>query len=86
MLAFKRNGYQSYDLSLTDAQEMVLYGGFWRMSRRYWKTGVGELRRSLSKRAFVRALQRLIPELGMTDLHRAGAGFERRPSNRPAPS
>ncbi|VUZ84872.1 L-2-hydroxyglutarate oxidase LhgO [Candidatus Methylomirabilis lanthanidiphila] len=74
VLAFKRNGYQSYDLSLTDAQEMVLYGGFWRMSRRYWKTGVGELRRSLSKRAFVRALQRLIPELGMTDLHRAGAG------------
>lgn len=74
VLAFSRKGYHPWDFSLADVREMASYGGFWRMSRRYWKTGVGELHRSLSKRAFVKALQRLIPELGPDDLHQAGAG------------
>lgn len=74
VLALKRHGYNRFSFSLADACEMAAYGGFWRMSARYWKTGLGELHRSFSKRAFVRALQKLIPELGDDDIRPAGAG------------
>jgi L-2-hydroxyglutarate oxidase len=53
---------------------MATYGGFWRMVRKYWKTGLGELYRTLSKKAFVKALQKLIPEVRPEDLDPAGAG------------
>ena len=41
--------------------ELFAYPGFWRMAARYWRMGFYELYRSLSKAAFVRALQRLVP-------------------------
>jgi L-2-hydroxyglutarate oxidase LhgO len=44
------------------------------MSRRHWKTGLGETYRSLSKRVFVRDLQRLVPEMQGKDLAPGGAG------------
>lgn len=74
VLALKREGYRLRDVSPRDTMRMAAYGGFWRMVRKYWKTGVGELYRSLSKKAFVRALQRLVPELRPEDIVPAGAG------------
>lgn len=74
VLAFQREGYRKTSFSLADALDTFLYSGFQRMAIRYWKMGFGEFYRSLSKAAFVRALQRLIPELGLGDLHPAGAG------------
>jgi L-2-hydroxyglutarate oxidase len=53
---------------------MMGYRGFWRMAWKYAGTGMGELVRSFSKRAFLHALQRLIPELQMEDIQRAGSG------------
>ena len=44
------------------------------MARKYWKTGFGEFHRSFSKRAFLSALRRLIPELELEDLQPGGAG------------
>jgi L-2-hydroxyglutarate oxidase len=74
VLALKREGYGWTSFSLRDLLNMAFYGGFWRMISRYWKTGLGELHRSLSKPAFLRALQELLPELRLADLHPAGAG------------
>jgi L-2-hydroxyglutarate oxidase len=74
VLAFSRNGYGRFSLSGRDAFGMACYAGFWRLCRRHLRAGIGELHRSLSKRAFVRALQRLLPELGASDLVRHGAG------------
>jgi L-2-hydroxyglutarate oxidase len=74
VLAFKREGYRHRDVSLRDVLDTATYGGFWRLSLKYWRMGAGEFYRSLSKRAFVGALQRLIPELDMDDVHRGGAG------------
>src|SRR5690606_21265952 len=48
--------------------------GFHRLAAKYWRTGAGEIYRSFSKAAFVRALQRLLPELREEDLKPAGAG------------
>lgn len=74
VLAFKREGYKMSDISLRDLFEYGTYGGFWLMALKYWKMGFGEFYRSFNKAAFVKALQRLLPELGMDDIHRTGAG------------
>lgn len=74
VLAFRREGYRLGSFSLRDLLEMASYAGFWRLCGRYWKMGLEEFHRSLSKSAFVRSLQRLIPELRAADVHPAGAG------------
>ncbi|GIV66295.1 MAG: hydroxyglutarate oxidase [Bellilinea sp.] len=74
VLAFKREGYKLSDISITDILTYATFIGFWRMGLKYWRMGFEEFYRSLSKRAFVSALQKLIPDLGMNDVHRSGAG------------
>lgn len=74
VLAFRREGYRRSSFSVADSVEMFGYGGFWRMAARYWRMGIGEMYRSFSKAAFVRALQALVPELTPRDIRRAGAG------------
>lgn len=74
VLAFKREGYRWEDFSAKDTLKMFSYLGFWKMVSKYWKTGLGEMYRSISQEAFVKALQRLVPELRLQDVHRAGSG------------
>ena len=74
VLAFKREGYKKTSFSVKDTLETFTYGGFLRLIRPYWKMGLGEMARSLSKEAFVKALQRLIPELRSDDVFPGGAG------------
>jgi L-2-hydroxyglutarate oxidase len=74
VLAFRREGYRRLSFSFRDFLQMMGYRGFWRMAWKYGGTGMGELVRSFSKRAFLHALQRLIPELQMEDIKRAGSG------------
>ena len=59
---------------MRDTLETAAYIGWWRMARKYWKTGFGECHRSLSKPAFLRALQKLLPELQLSDLTPGGSG------------
>ncbi len=74
VLAFRREGYRMGQVSGRDLVEMATSRGFWKMARRFWKTGAAEFYRSLSHRAFWLALRRLVPEVGFHDLVRAGAG------------
>jgi L-2-hydroxyglutarate oxidase len=74
VLAFRREGYRFVDFSARDMLELAGYRGFWKMARRFWWTGLGEMYRSLSRRAFWLALRRLIPEVSFHDLVPAGAG------------
>jgi L-2-hydroxyglutarate oxidase len=74
VLAFKRHGYKKTSFSLRDSAQMALYPGFWIMGLKFWKMGLGEFYRSFSKGAFVKALQRLIPEIQAADLEPGGAG------------
>ena len=55
--------------------ETLTYRGFWRIAGRYWKMGLGEMFRSVSKAAFVRALQRLLPDIRAEHLEEAPAGI-----------
>lgn len=74
VLAFKREGYQRSSFSPGDTWDIATYNGFWRLAGRHWRMSLGEFHRSYSKRAFVKALQRLLPELTIDDVHPAGAG------------
>jgi L-2-hydroxyglutarate oxidase len=74
VFAFAREGYRKFDINLSDVGRTLLFRGFWAMARKYWQTGFGELYRSLSKPAFVRALQKLLPEITEKDLIPGGSG------------
>ncbi len=75
VLAFGREGYRKTDFNLADVLETLRYPGFRKMAAKYWKTGLGEMWRSASKSAFVKALQRLVPEIRAEHLHAAPAGI-----------
>lgn len=74
VLAFKREGYTKSTVSARDLAEILSYSGFWQLAKKHWRMSLGEFHRSFSKQAFVTALQRLLPELQMSDVHSAGAG------------
>ncbi|MDX1947636.1 MAG: L-2-hydroxyglutarate oxidase [Pirellulaceae bacterium] len=74
VLAFAREGYKKSDINLADLAETLSFGGFRRLAWKYWRTGAGELWRSWSKAAFVKALQRLIPEVRSEQLVPARSG------------
>jgi L-2-hydroxyglutarate oxidase len=74
VLAFRREGYRRTDLNLHDLASSLAFPGFWRMTAKHWRSGLDEFHRSFSKPAFVRALQRLLPELRAEDLIPGGSG------------
>jgi L-2-hydroxyglutarate oxidase len=74
VLAFRREGYSRWQVSPADMLSLLRYGGFWRMASKYWRTGLGEMARSFSKRAFYHALRRLVPELEYADIRPFGSG------------
>jgi L-2-hydroxyglutarate oxidase len=74
VFAFKREGYGRADFSLSDTLNSLSFPGFWRMAGRYWKSGLDEQYRSVSKAAFVTALQKLVPEIRDADLVPGGSG------------
>ena len=75
VLAFGREAYGKLDLNLKDLFESLSYSGFRKMAIKHWKMGLGEMWRSYNKGAFVRALQRLIPEIEGKHLESAPAGI-----------
>src|SRR5690606_18182167 len=74
VLAFKREGYKFSSFNFKDSLDTLTWPGFWKGVGRYGKTGIGEIHRSLSKSAFAKALQKLIPEIQEDDLIPGGAG------------
>lgn len=74
VLALQREGYRKTDIDLGDVIEIITYKGLWRLVARYYREGLEEVRRSLSKKVFVKDLQRLMPEVTERDLVPAEAG------------
>jgi L-2-hydroxyglutarate oxidase LhgO len=74
VLALAREGYRWRDVKLSDTWDVLGYPAFWRLAARHWRTGSGEILRSLSRAAFTRSLQRLVPEIEERHLAPAPAG------------
>ena len=75
VLALAREGYRKTDVNLRDLVEALTYPGFLKLAGRHWRMGLGEVWRSVSKAAFVRALRRLNPAITADDLEPAPAGI-----------
>jgi L-2-hydroxyglutarate oxidase LhgO len=74
VLAFAREGYTWRSVRPAELLATLRFAGFRAMARKYWRTGAYEMYRSLSKQAFVSALQRLVPALRAEDIRPGGAG------------
>jgi L-2-hydroxyglutarate oxidase LhgO len=74
VFAFRREGYRRTDFSPYDLASSLAFPGFWRMAAKHWRSGLDEFHRSFSKSEFVRALQRLLPEVRDEDLAPGGSG------------
>ena len=82
VLAFKREGYKKSDISISELAESLAWPGFRKVAAKYWRTGLSEMYRSFSKAAFTKALQKLIPEIQVSDLTEGGAGVRAQACNR----
>jgi len=74
VLATAREGYRRRDVSLRDLYGIAAWPGAWRMAARHWRTGLREMYGSASKRAYMKAARRYVPEIGAGDVVRAGSG------------
>jgi L-2-hydroxyglutarate oxidase len=74
VFALAREGYTWLTINPRDLWESVTYPGFLRLIARNWRIGIAEIRRSLFKAAFVKSLQRLIPEIRPEHLTSCPAG------------
>jgi (S)-2-hydroxyglutarate dehydrogenase len=74
VLSLKREGYRRTSFDLRDFIDTMTYPGFWRLAAKHAGSGLEEMHRSFSKKAFVRSLQKLIPEIAEDDLVPGGAG------------
>jgi L-2-hydroxyglutarate oxidase LhgO len=68
VLALAREGYGWSDIALRDVWATLAWPGFRTFARRHWRTGVTEMRGSLSRRAFVAAARRYVPQLSTLDV------------------
>ncbi len=74
VLALKREGYRRGSVNAADLSSIATWPGFWRMARTHWRTGITEIRASLSIRAYMANASRYVPAIGPADVVRAGAG------------
>jgi len=74
VFSFKREGYARSSFSVGDMLGSAMFPGFWRMAGRYWKSGLEEMHRSWSKRAFADAARKLVPSIEENDLEPGGSG------------
>ncbi|MDX2650267.1 L-2-hydroxyglutarate oxidase [Streptomyces sp. PA03-1a] len=72
--ALAREGYRRRTVRPRDLVETATFPGTWRIARRHWRYEAGEIRRSLSKRAFVESVRRLLPAVTADDMVPAEAG------------
>ena len=72
--AMKREGYTKLSISVIDMLDFAFYSGFWKMAGKHWRIAIDEYKRSFFKPLFVKALQKLVPEVKGRDLKRCPAG------------
>lgn len=74
VLAFAREGYTNTQVNLTELAETLAYSGLRKIAFKYWDTGLGEMRRSFFKGAYVKELKKLIPAIQSEDLETGPSG------------
>ena len=74
VFAFKREGYSKTAVNFKELAASIAWPGFQKAAIKYWKIGLVEFYRSFSKKAFTKALQKLVPDIQAQDIVAAPAG------------
>lgn len=74
VLAFAREGYRRSDIDVRELGSIAAFPGIWHLARAHWRTGIKEMRGSLSVRAYMRAAEAYVPDIHASDVVRGGAG------------
>lgn len=74
VLAFRREGYNHFDVHISELLETLGYRGFHKLAIKHWRKGLEEMKRSFSKKAFLKSLQVMVPALQEADLIRSRTG------------
>ncbi len=75
VFAFGREAYKKTDINFHDTWESLNWPGFHKVAAKHWRVAIGEYHRSFSKQAFVKALQKIIPEIQAKHLEPGGSGI-----------
>ena len=75
VLALHRDSYRRASVRPADVASTAAWPGTWRMAARHWRTGLREVRGSVSVQAYMRSAQRYVPAIGAADVVRAGFGI-----------
>ena len=68
VVAFAKEGYKWKDFNFTELSRTLFYGGMWKLGKKYLKTGVSEMYRSLNKKVFLKEISSFIPDIVEEDL------------------
>lgn len=74
LLVGSRDARRAWDVRGRDVRDTLAWPGTWAVGRRWWRTGLEELRMAASRRAFVRACGRYLPGLEVDDVEPAFSG------------
>lgn len=74
VLAMAREGYTKWKINPPELLEALSFPGLWKFMARYKKMCLQEFAQSLAPALFVKALQKLVPEITLADLEPGGAG------------
>jgi (S)-2-hydroxyglutarate dehydrogenase len=73
--SFARERYRRVSVEPRDMFDILTSPGLWRLARRYWRTGAGEIVRDVSLTAALREMRRYLPDLERKDVSFGSAGI-----------
>ena len=74
VFSFKREGYKNTSFNLKDTMQALTFKGTWKLFNRNWRKGIDEYKRAFSKQLFVKALQKMMPSITISDVQPSRAG------------
>ena len=74
VLAFSKEGYKWTDINFVDLTKVLTYPGMIKLGKKYLKTGLSEMYRSLNKKVFVKEIKKLINDVSSEDITQIPSG------------
>lgn len=75
VLGLAREGYPKLTVDPTDVRDLIRFGGFWKLARKQFRTGVVEQWDSLYKPGYLKRVQKYCPQLKASDFRPEEAGI-----------
>ena len=74
VLAFSKEGYKWTDINFVDLTKVLTFPGMLKLGKKYFRTGISEMYRSLNKKIFVKEIQNLINGVNLKDIKQIPSG------------